>query len=115
MWGLATLVGINNAANDYFFEHDSFGICYRPYPEKSPGAIVMFAAVEVEGEGTFIARCFRNMIIRRGGVKPPWRPFTLQEISKIIGWTRAPEELLEEGWIGEETFEQAREREQREQ
>ena len=52
-----------------------------------------------EGEQV-VSRVFWNGIRRRGGVKPPYRPITIEDIAKTLDWP--VEDLCNAEWIGEE-------------
>jgi len=66
---------------------------------------VLFASIEVDGHGQYVSRLFHRGINRRGGVRSA-RTLTISEqlatIARELGWTKAPEELLADGWDGEE-------------
>ena len=65
---------------------------------------IHFVLVEVEGHGEMVSRIFEHGIWRRGGVKGVVVPFKtrLKDIAEKLGWTHEPEELVAEGWAGEE-------------
>lgn len=75
---------------------------------RTPGNLVAFARVEVEGHGDMVARVFWSGLVRSGGVRRHGPRKTLTEIAKALRWEDAPEELLSEGWQCEETEETAR-------
>ena len=68
--------------------------------------VILFARIEVEGHGEWISRVYVYGIFRGGGV-PRRPPMTLQEIAEVVGLSGPPEHLLEPGWVGEETHEEA--------
>lgn len=61
------------------------------------GTAVCYAIIGVDGYGDFISRVYRKGIGRNGGIKPKQK--TLSEIADILGVN--PQELEDEGWIGE--------------
>jgi len=93
------------AANEFHCTHMAGTISYRP-ENGSEG--VSFALVEVEDHGDFVSRMYYLGIGRAGGVRRP-QP-TLKQIAEMLGWERDPEELLEPGWLYEETMEEAQAR-----
>ncbi len=99
-----------DAANQFHYDlHESDSIVYRWAKDSGGVQFVGFALVEVEGHGEFVSRWFRSGLFRKGGVaRNP--PITLQNIADRLGYTHPPETLLEDGWEGEETFDQARAR-----
>ncbi len=66
---------------------------------------IEFMLVEVEGHGEHVSRVFSHGIFRKGGVK---LGLSLREIASRLGYENDPETLVEEGWEGEVSFEQAR-------
>ena len=67
--------------------------------------LVHFVVVEIEGHGEQVSRIFEYGIWRAGGVKKPEVPLKtrLKELAEKLGWTHEPEELVAEGWEGEES------------
>lgn len=68
--------------------------------------LVFFALVEVEGHEPLVSRVFQTGIWRSGGVRRH-QGLTLADIARALGYTHPPETLLEDGWDGEETFDDA--------
>jgi hypothetical protein len=97
------------AGNEFHFRND--GIKHYHWAVESDGTryTVDFLMIEVEGFGEFISRVFNYGIWRKGGVKRRNAP-TLKDIADALGWTKNPQALLEEGWDGEETMEDATKR-----
>ncbi len=87
------------AANDFHF-NSTIGINYI-VENGSQKYIVVFACIEVDGHGEFIARWYNYPIWRRGGVKCPGRK-TLDDVAKELDWPHEPRLLLEQGWLHEE-------------
>ena len=83
------------AANDFHFEQaHGFSI-------KRDQETVIFASIEVEDHGSWVARMFKSGIYRRGGVPKPWDPDRLPTIAKRLGCNVS---LLTDAdrWEGEE-------------
>lgn len=90
-------------AENSSMHHDGVKVLrYKLDPELAE--IVVFALVEVEGHGTWIARLYVSGIGRPGGVKASRDPSALGKIAAALGWTGTPEELLAPGWVGEEDY-----------
>lgn len=70
------------------------------------GAMVEFARIEVEGHNAVVSRMYNHSIRLKGGVKQR-DELTIKDIADRLGWTDPPEELLESGWVGEETMDEA--------
>lgn len=70
--------------------------------EKDGHYYIHYVLVEVEGHGEMVSRIFEYGIWRRG--KKTETPFKtrLKELAEKLGWTHEPEELVAEGWEGEE-------------
>lgn len=105
------------AANEFHTNHTlkEDGYILTVFPEENESGSgkynVYFALIEVkdsEGNqyGPVVSRYFYHGIYRAGGVKPPSKMKSLQErleyIAEKLGWEHPAEELLEEGWEGEE-------------
>ena len=86
--------------------HRIKSIPYSVDDEQNGHYKVLFALIEVEGYGSFVSRIYSYGIWRKGGVKP-WPPQKLETIAKALEWEHPPEALLEPGWAGEETMEEA--------
>ena len=83
--------------------HDAVRVLrYKPDPDVAQ--IVIFALVEVEGHGTWIARLYVSGIGRFGSAKAHREPSALQKIAATQPTPGAPEELLQPGWDGEEDY-----------
>lgn len=92
------------AANTFHYEEEQ-GIWWaEPGKERC-----CYAMVEVEGHGTWVARCFRTGIWRSGGVRHPGQPQSLADVEQRLGLKSG--ELSEIVWIGEETYSDAQTRE----
>lgn len=85
------------AAMEYFFQHDLVRIVHVRTIEGKRES-VLFALVEVEGHGEWIARVFRRDLWRKGGVKLRRQTITIEDVARQLGWTGDPEELLSSGW-----------------
>ena len=83
------------------FINDTCGAEYVPDVDK-PGSRVVFATYEVDGHGHRVARVYRSGITRKGGVRRPGWPPSLEDIARQLGWKRDPTELIESGWMLEE-------------
>lgn len=70
---------------------------------------IHFARIETEGLGELISRIYVYGLWRRGGVRRTPEP-TVADAAKAVGWTGDPNELLEEGWEGEESYEECQSR-----
>ena len=72
---------------------------------------INFALVEVEGHGEMLSRFYHYGIWRRGMTRPELPLKTrLADIAQKLGWEHDPQELIAEGWDGEETMHEAEER-----
>jgi hypothetical protein len=107
-WGEVEADSPPLAANEYHLNlnHAGFDL-RRVFPD---GRIerVHLALIEVEGHGPFISRLFSTGIFRKGGVHPT--ETELAAVANKLGWTGPPKELLEDGWDGEETYDDAKKR-----
>lgn len=84
------------------FTHDVEPVLrYRPDPETS-AEVVVFALVEVEGHGEWVARLFLSGIGRRLGGAAQRKLMKLPDIASKLGWEHPAQELLQAGWDGEE-------------
>lgn len=81
----------------HFRDEKNYAISYDPDP--SLARRIYFARIEVEGHADFISRIFTSGIVRRGGIG---RKNTIADVARTVGWSAPPEELLEDGWAGEE-------------
>lgn len=108
-------VAPEEAAAEFHYRHGMTGYRYRH--EVGNGLeYVYFARVHVAGPDglteTFVSRVYHVGLFRRGGVpvRRPDVPQTLAEIASALGYADAPETLLEEGWLYEETLQEAQTR-----
>lgn len=63
---------------------------------------IYFANIEIENHGNLISRIYNCGIWRRGGIKIKHKPYTLEDVSKSIGWGGDPQDLIKKGWDLEE-------------
>lgn len=105
----ATPAEAAHVCHDQLYERGQKGIGYTDRRADDFRQRVYFALMETEGFEPWVSRIYYSGIWRKGGVLPPAGP-TLMDIAKQLGWTAAPEKLLEEGWECEETWEQAQRR-----
>lgn len=96
-----------DAANQFHYDlPETESIIYR-WEREGGTEFVGFALVEVEGHGELVSRWFRTGIFRKGGVRR-LPPITLKDIADRLGYTHPPETLLDDGWEGEETYDDVR-------
>ena len=100
------------AAAEFHFQKDGVVEALAYIVETGPHQqhVVKFVRVEVEGHGAWVSRVYHYGIFRRGGVKPWYPQDRLRQIAQELDWMHKPEDLLEEGWEGEESMEDARAR-----
>lgn len=100
------------AANDYHTRdlHCLASASWEMKNDDGGKYYIMFALVEVEGHGEWVSRVYKYGIYRKGGVKrPDYRTHEqkLKDLATAIGWEKDPAILIEDGWEGEETLEEA--------
>lgn len=101
-----------DAAQEYHdkYPHSNPLLHHVVRPTETTRYIVKFARVEVEGHGEMISRWFHYGLWRKGGVSFHQDKNSIEDTARLLKWDRDPKELLEEGWDGEETMEEAEKR-----
>lgn len=100
-WQKVLAANADEAANIFWFEaHENLP---RLSWRGDVGPYVHFALVEVQGHQSVVARVFETGIFRKGRAST----MSLAYLANQLGWAYPPEQLLEEGWEGEESWEAA--------
>jgi hypothetical protein len=101
------------AANDFHERELFFVESVRLLQDQKDGGIhcIIFALIEVEGHGERLSRIYSYGIFRGGGVgRIRSLDERLKEVAQQVGWEKDPWLLIEPGWEGEETMDEARAR-----
>lgn len=112
VWSRVEAESPEGAANEFWFHQHQY--LRRVSWRIKDGPRVHFAVVQVEGnEGLWVARVFDHGPWRRSGVPAADEPTSLAQVAERLGWTKDPAMLIQEGWGGEESEQEAERRKYR--